>query len=488
MAENDTNERAKFIVSKLDSIPKWALSYIFIGILGVGFFFTFFDIFNINVSIIQTGVEIIHGGVLPSGIPNFPLIETYLGYATVIQLIGYAIGTLILSPLSDRYGRRNLLLVTMLVAALGSLITVFVTNFFEFALGRFITGLGIGADIAIVNTYISETAPKSKRVGYGSFVFFFSAVGTIVAIWLGLYLTTAAAPFPNGLPFAIGGPGAFGGVIGWRLMYAVGAALGFIGVFLRLELPESPRWLISKGRLDEAEKIVDGMLARVKKKTGKDVTIIPEVDVTVIPKASPYHEIFSNAKYRNRAIQFMVLWFIGYMAVYILAAGFTGLLGSIGYTASRAGVVVAIGSVGFIPATMIPTFYGNIFKRKTWLPIGAIITLVGGLVITFSGTDTYLSAFGAILAFMGFNIWVPVTYIWSTEIFPARARSTGFALVDGIGHIGGGVGVLFVAFLLSKDVAALYIFILIAVFLFIPSGIARFGAKTEDVRLDEVSP
>ncbi len=487
MAETDSSERANMIVSKLDSIPSWALSYIFIGILGVGFFFTFFDIFNINVSMIQTSVEIIPGTVGPTG-PNFALIDTYLGYATVIQLIGYAIGTLILSPLADRYGRRNLLLVTMLIAALGSLVTVFVSNFPDFALGRFITGIGIGADIAIVNTYIGETSPKGKRAGYGAFVFFFSAVGTIVAVWLGLYLTTPSAPFPNGLPFAVGGPGAFGGVIGWRLMYAIGAVLGLIGVLMRLELPESPRWLISKGRMDEAEKIVDGMLRRVKQKTGRDVPIVPTIDVAVIPKASPYKEIFSNKTYRKRAFQFLAIWFIGYMAVYILAAGFTGVLGALGYTSSRAGVVVAVGSIGFIPATLIPTFYGDAFSRKYWLPIAAVITLIGGLIITFSGTNTLFSAVGAILAFLGFNIWVPVTYIWSTENFPARARSTGFALVDGIGHIGGGVGVLFVAFLLTNNVGILYIFVLIAVFLFIPSGIAQFGSKTRNVRLDEISP
>lgn len=477
----------KKVISKLDSLPGWSLSYIFIGILGVGYFFTFYDIFNINVSFVQTAIEIIPNTLSITG-PKFSYIEELLGYATLIQLIGYAIGTLILSPLSDKYGRRDMLLITMSLAAIGSLITVFTQNFIEFSAARFITGLGIGADIAIVYTYVSEVSPIGKRAAYGSIIFLFAALGSITAVWLGLYLTTPAAPIPLGLPFAIGGPGKFGGVIGWRLMYVVGAVLGLIGVLLRFELPESPRWLVSKGRIKEADNIVNNMMERIKKRTGKDIKILDNINVNVVPNASPYREILGNKMYLKRLVMLLFIWFIGYMAVYILAAGFTGILGSIGYTYAGGGFVVAVGSFGFIAAAIIPTYFGEHLHRREWLPIGATITLIGGLMIAFSGKTFFLSALGAIIAFCGFNIWVPVIEVWTTENFPARSRTTGFAFVDGVGHIGGGAGVLLVAYLLLLSVSPVIIFIMIAVFLFIPSAIARFGVKTNRARMDEISP
>ena len=85
-------------------------------------------------------------------------------------------------------------------------------------------------------------------------------------------------------------------------------------------------------------------------------------------------------------------------------------------------------------------------ERKLWLPIGAVITLIGGVIVAAAGTGHLLIAFiGAGIVFFGFNIWVPMTYTLSTESFPTRARATGGGLVDGVGHLGGGLGVLVIA-------------------------------------------
>jgi hypothetical protein len=91
---------------------------------------------------------------------------------------------------------------------------------------------------------------------------------------------------------------------------------------------------------------------------------------------------------------------------------------------------------------------------------------------------------GSIILFFGFNVWVPMTYTWSTENYPTRARTTGFGIVDGVGHVGGGFGMLVVAPLLSPLPALL----LIGGFMIIASVIAQFGVATRGMRLDEVSP
>src|SRR5207245_6118472 len=97
------------------------------------------------------------------------------------------------------------------------------------------------------------------------------ALGAFFGIWLGLWLTTPAAPFPSGLPFAqatvsitASGPQFVGN--GWRVMYGIGAALALVGILMRVQLPESPRWLISRGRVQEADKIVTDMETRARRR------------------------------------------------------------------------------------------------------------------------------------------------------------------------------------------------------------------------------
>ena len=153
------SDNASAIIARLDRIPIWSLSTIFIGIIGLGFLFTFYDIFNINVSFIQTCVNLNLGGKCP----NPGAASSLLGLPVLLNLIGYVVGTLTLSPISDRIGRRDMLLVTMLIAGIGSLLNVFVTNYTEFTAARFVTGIGVGADLAIVNTYIIEAAPINGR-------------------------------------------------------------------------------------------------------------------------------------------------------------------------------------------------------------------------------------------------------------------------------------------------------------------------------------
>src|SRR6202020_120530 len=105
----------------------------------------------------------------------------------------------------------------------------------------------------IVYPHVGEGAPRRHRAKWTSVIFINSALGALLGIWLGLFLTTPATPWPHGLPLAQAGPGFENG---WRWMYAVGALLALVAVVLRVELPESPRWLIGQGRAAQAAQSV----------------------------------------------------------------------------------------------------------------------------------------------------------------------------------------------------------------------------------------
>src|SRR5215468_5243452 len=117
------------LLARLDRIDTWSLPWLFIGVIGLGFLFTFYDIFDINVSFIQTCVAL-KPGCTP---------ETALGalkVPVVLNLAGYVIGTLLLSPAADRVGRRNMLMVTMALTGLGSLYTALAPNYTHFVIAR----------------------------------------------------------------------------------------------------------------------------------------------------------------------------------------------------------------------------------------------------------------------------------------------------------------------------------------------------------------
>ncbi|HET7637361.1 MAG TPA: MFS transporter [Ktedonobacteraceae bacterium] len=474
----ETRSTAAAVIARQDRIPIWSLSYLFIGIIGAGFLFTFFDIFDINVSFIQTCVTLVSGCTPPTS-------ANYLGLPLLLNLSGYVVGALILSPLADRFGRRDILLVTLVITGLGSLYNAFVTDYANFIIARTITGIGVGADLALVATYIGEVAPSNGRAKYTSLIFIMSSLGAFFGIWLGLLLTTPATPFPLGLPFALAGAGFENG---WRWMYGIGALLALIGILLRFQLPESPRWLITRGRTEEADKVVTSMEQHALKRLNTLPPVAEEISIPVGERNATYIEILGNPMYLRRTIILLLMWFVSFITVYAIGAGLTTILVSLGYPPPEAGLIAAVGTFGFIAVAVFDFAYGEALERKYWLPVSAVLTLVGGLVIALGGSGNFaIAAIGSIILFIGFNLFVPMCWAWSAENYPTRARASGFALVDGIGHIGGGVGIIVLAPLIPT-LGAVGSFLVIGGCLIVSSVIALFGTATKNQRLDEVSP
>lgn len=480
-----TSGSGALIIARQDRIPIWSLSYLFIGIIGAGFLFTFFDIFDINVSFIQTCTQIVAGC-------NAENAANSLTLPLLLNLSGYVVGALVLAPLADRFGRRDMLLVTLIITGIGSLYTAFVPDYVNFIIARTVTGVGVGADLALVATYISEVAPSAGRAKYTSLIFIMSSLGSFLGIWLGLWLTTPAAPLPEGLPFAIAtvSVGPHGPIFqgaGWRWMYGIGALLALVGILLRFQLPESPRWLISRGREDEAERVVGAMEARAQKRLSE----LPPVGETlplVEKDSATYIEILTTPTYLRRTIMLFLLWFISFITVYGIGVGLTSILTSMQYPPPEAGLIAAVGTFGFIGVAIFAYFFSESLERKYWLPISAVLTLAGGLIIALSGAGNFAgAAIGSIILFIGFNLFVPMCWAWSAENYPTRARASGFALVDGIGHIGGGVGML-VLVPFMPTLGPVGTFLVLGGFLVVSSVVAQFGISTRARRLDEVSP
>jgi MFS family permease len=201
----------------------------------------------------------------------------------------------------------------------------------------------------------------------------------------------------------------------------------------------------------------------------------------------PYRTVLGNPVYLRRVLLLVVVWLTGYVTVYGFSAGFTSVLTAQGYAPPEAGVIVAVGAFGFLLCAVAAVLWSERLNRKVWLPISAVVTLIGCLIIAAAGDTLGIAFIGSGIIFFGFNLWVPMTYARSAESFPTRARTTGFALVDGVGHLGGGIGVLLIAPAVPH-LSILASLLLIAAGLVVAAVVGSFGIETRNRRFEEVSP
>ena len=466
------------LIGRLDRLPRRAVRYAVTGIIGLGLFVVFFCNFDINVSFIQTC-----GDIKPGCTPeNAASSETL---PVCLYLVGYMLGCLGLAPLSDRLGRKRLVLGVLAFAVVGSALTAVSGGYGLFVVARAITGVAMGGLLAVGNTYIGELAPPSARARYTAITFVLCTLGAMFGIGLGLILTTESASFPNGLPFALAGPDF---ASGWRWMYAFAAIVGIAAMIGATRLPESPRWLLEHERIDEAEQVVVQLEERARRggelpEPAAAPEPLPEHEAT----SEAYRELFSDQRYRRRTLVLVLMWFFGYATVFSYSTSSTSILTGLHFSPPVAGMISAVGGIGFFVQGLFSARWSESIDRHLWLPIGAAMTLVGGIIVAVLGDQIGWAFAGSFIIFFGFNVWVPPTFALSAESFPTRIRSAGFGLVDGLGVVGGGVGVLVVAPLVPH-LDALPALVLIAGFLVVAAVIAQLAPRTRNEALEVLSP
>ncbi len=196
--------------------------YIFLAVLAtIGGFLFGFDSANIGSALV----------FLP-----FKLGDFGTGIVVAGASLGAFVGALAAGPLTDRFGRKALLLVDSALFALGSLISAFAPEATTLIIGRLIIGLSIGADSAIATAYISEFAPKARRGSLAIIQQWMITIGILSAYLIAVIILLIA---PNATS-----------TVDWRILLGVGFIPAIISLLLRTRMPESPRWLLEKGRED----------------------------------------------------------------------------------------------------------------------------------------------------------------------------------------------------------------------------------------------
>ncbi|MEV4581617.1 MFS transporter [Nonomuraea jabiensis] len=346
------------------------------------------------------------------------------GLAAALYVAGACVGALFFGWLTDRFGRKKLFLITLVVYLAATLMTAFSFHAWWFFLFRFMTGFGIGGEYAAINSAIDELIPSHHR-------------GRIDIIINGSYWLGAAGgalltvPLLNDLPVNIG----------WRVAFGLGVVLGLAILLVRRHVPESPRWLFIHGKEKEAEEIVGG----IERQIGADLPE-PTESVTVHQRKSIGFGRIAHtmvALYPKRTILGLSL-FIGQAFLYnAITFGYAQILTTFFKIDTNAGYYFAVIAVGNF---LGPLLLGRLFDTVGRVPmisatyIGSGLLLLGTAWLFSQGllTAVTLTACWSVVLFVA-SAGASSAYLTVSEIFPMETRALAIAFFFAIGTAAGGI-------------------------------------------------
>ena len=393
------------LLARLDRIPVWPYPRSVLAIVGAGFFFAYFDIVTI-------------GFALPVISEQFKVSAEMASWAITSGLIGYILGSFLDSRIADRYGRRVSLYLSVAAFSIGSLLSATSSSLDQLIFWRFVSGMGIGAEIALVTTYMAELSPAPLRGRYTGWTIVAAFTGFAVVPIMALQIVPGYA-------------------WGWRALFVIGALGGVAIGFMRRGLPDSIHWLVNEGRYPEAEATLLAAEALAEQRLGQPLGPIDE-SAAVSDKEPDGSGLGSLMKppFSGRLVLLGVIWFIYYVGNYGWLTLAPELFAKHGFSLAQSIASLTMTGLGFVAGALAAVFCSDrIDRRRT----AAILALVWAL--TLLGIGAYASPLtipilGFIASFtIGFLI--PILYTITGENFPTRVRATGVSLSDGFGHLGG---------------------------------------------------
>ena len=363
---------------------------------------------------------------LPLVINHFGFTTMEGGYFSSAAFAGMLIGSLVSGVLADKFGRKWVATALVFVWGVGSVGTGFMNSLETLLACRVIAGIGMGAMTPILVAYISEIIPTAKRPKYITLYMLIGAVGVVTACLITMF-------FANGL--------------GWRAVYWLEGAFGLTFLLIAFFIPESAMWLESKGRLDEADKIVERWEMKAKAHLGgaelPEVIDRPRAEVA----KGKLTDLFTK-KYAKIIVAGFV-WFFCCMAFdFGLNAWITTLLMSKGFDVISSVAFSALGQLGALPAAFCVTWISNHIGRRWSVMVGAILAALFAYVYGLSTTVIMVAALSILFQF-GRAVLSQASTAYLPELFETSLRSTGNGLLLAFGRIGGIAGPIIMASAMS---------------------------------------
>jgi len=388
----------------------------------------------LGITWILDGLEVTLAGTVAGALKASPVLRfsnADVGLAGSAYLTGAVLGALFFGWLTDRLGRKKLFFITLTVYLLATAATAFSWNLSSFLLFRFITGAGIGGEYAAINSTIQELVPARVR-GW-------TDLAINGSFWVGAALGALAA-------IVLLDPAVIDPEHGWRAAFLIGALLALIVFFMRLWLPESPRWLMTHGRAAEAEAVVAGIEARLRAE-GHAIADTPLSRVRLRTRShTPLGDVFRTLVHVHRTRTFVALTLMAAQAFFYNAIFFTYALvltDFFGIASNQVGWYLLPFAAGNF---LGPLLLGRLFDTLGRRTMIALTYGVSGVLLALSG---YLFAIGVLSAQTQTIAWMVIfffaspaasaAYLTVSETFPLEVRALAIALFYAIGTGIGGV-------------------------------------------------
>lgn len=445
--------RTQAIVDRLEALPATGLRLRARIVVGAATFFDGFDVVAI-------------GTALPVLVDTWGLSPREVGYLISAGFVGQLIGSLAFPRLAERIGRLQATAWSVAVFGVMSLFCAGAQTYLSLVGFRFIQGIGLGGELPVAATYINEIASAEGR---GRFVVFYEIVfplGLLASTILGLWIVPS---------------------YGWRPLFVVAGLPAIVAVLLRLMLPESPRWLASKERFEEAEAAV----ARFEHSVRPNIGSLPHrvaAAAACAPTATRWSEIF-DAQYLRRTLIAWTVWFSGGFISNALTSWFPTIYRTMFdvsvQDALRYGIATTF--AGVIGSALCALVIDHIGRRR-WMSISFAACALSFLSMLLIGTPSVEVVVGFVAVAFGLVSTAFITaYAYTPEIYPTRMRACGCGTASAVLRLGGAIAPTLIGILVA-DYSLNSVFVMLAVVsLFASIMVGLFAIETKGRVLEEIS-
>ncbi len=434
------------VSERLDRLPVLPFHRKLLILCGIGWLFDSLDVGIITFVMTALGRD-------------WNLSPSVLGLIASTGFVGMFVGALLSGRLSDKLGRKTLFQITLLLYSIATFLNAFAWNVLSMLVFRFIVGVGLGGELPVVSSYLTEFVPKEHRGKFLVILESFWAFGWILAALIAFLV------IPK---------------VGWRVAFMIGGIPALYVAVLRRAIPESPRWLEEKNRHNEAEEVL-----KMIESQASELRPIEPIEAENITKRARIGELFTG-QYLRRTVMLWVLWFTLVFGYYGIFVWLPTLLYKSGYTMVKSFEYVLIITLAQVPGYYSAAFLIDRLGRKRVLSVYLLLSAFFALLYGYSRSITEILITGSLISFFNLGAWGAV-YAYTPELYPTRLRGTGVGTASAVGRVGGILAPWIVGFLL-RYIGHKGVFTMNALVLLIGAfAVMILGSETKKRSLEEIS-
>ena len=354
-----------------------------------------------------------------------------MGWIGSVNSIGMAVGALVFGIWADRIGRKNVLIITLLLFSLGSGLSALTTSLSIFLAFRFLIGMGLGGELPVASTLVSESVPVERRGRVVVLLESFWAAGWLIAALISYFVIPT---------------------YGWQIALLISAIPALYAIYLRIHLPDSERFQ----KVKEQRKI---------------------------PVSKSLKSLLSK-EYVRRTLMLWTLWFCVVFSYYGMFLWLPSVMVLKGFTLIKSFQYVVIMTLSQLPGYFTAAWLIEKAGRKFVLVTYLLGTAISAYFFGNAETLTALLLSGCLLSFFNLGAWGAL-YAYSPEQYPTLIRATGTGMAAAVGRIGGILGPLAVGYLLATNTSIEQIFLLFGISIIIGMlSVLFLGKETKNVKLE----